>query len=107
MDRVDELTQIVQREVEDYSGPAYKSTTYYVADEKRQTYLVVIVPDDDYPINLKAGVVVMARIVDDKVVIDEDITDRPLYEELLRAGIPREKIVLAYAGERLPAAEES
>lgn len=44
----------------------------------------------------------MARVVGDMVVIDEDITDRPLVNELVRAGIPREKIVLLYAGEQVP-----
>lgn len=42
------------------------------------------------------------RVTGAKVVIHEDITDRPLYEELLRCGIPSDKIVLAYAGETLP-----
>jgi len=106
MDRVAELTTIVQREVEDYAGPAYKAKTYYIEDPKRHIYTVIIVPDDNYPLNLKAGVTVMARIVGDKVVIDQDITDRPLYEELIRAGIPRSQIVLAYAGEKLPDATE-
>jgi hypothetical protein len=45
---------------------------------------------------------VMARVVDDTVVIDHDSTDRPLYKELMDAGIPREKIILAYAGEEAP-----
>jgi hypothetical protein len=47
---------------------------------------------------------VMAHIEGDVVIIDEDLTDRPLVEALVRAGIPREKIVLAYTGEPLPAA---
>jgi hypothetical protein len=36
-----------------------------------------------------------------KVIIDEDTTDRPLVEELIRWDIPREQIILAYAGETL------
>jgi hypothetical protein len=45
---------------------------------------------------------IMARVIDDSVVVESDKTDRPLYEELLRAGISREHIVLAYEGESLP-----
>jgi vancomycin permeability regulator SanA len=45
---------------------------------------------------------VMARVVGDKVIIDEDTTDRPLWKELVAAGIPREQIILTYAGETLP-----
>jgi hypothetical protein len=107
MDRVAELTTIVQREVEDYAGPAYKAKTYYIEDPKRLIYTVIIVPDDNYPLNLKAGVTVMARIIGSLVVIDQDITDRPLYEALIEAGIPRQQIVLAYTGELLPSDSDS
>ena len=65
----------------------------------------LVIPDQDHPTDKKPAIVMMARIVDHIIVIDEDITDRPLYEELMRCGIPREQIVLAYAGETL--ADES
>lgn len=100
MDRVMELIEIVQREVADYAGPTYKGTTYYSQDDQHQLYSVIIVPDLPRP--FPARIVVMARVIGDRVVIDEDTTDRPLYEELMRSGIPREQIVLAYAGETLP-----
>ena len=48
----------------------------------------------------------MARIIEDKVVIDEDTTDKPLYKELLRAGIRRDQIILTYTGEKLTEAAE-
>ena len=103
MGTVAELEAIVRREVEDYHTPGIKSTSYYVEDSERKIYTVVVVPD--YPRPFKTQAVVMARIVDDLVVIDEDTTDRPLYKELIRAGIPREKIVLLYAGEEIPGAK--
>jgi hypothetical protein len=71
-------------------------------DSANHIYTVIIVPDYEYPRTEKSAVTVLARIVDDTVIIEEDITDRPLYQELMRAGVPREKIVLAYAGEQLP-----
>jgi hypothetical protein len=100
MDRVIDLGAVVQREVEDYAGPAIKAQMYPVSDHPRRTYTVVVVPDLPRP--FKARVVVMARIVDDYVVIDEDTTDRPLVHELVRAGIPRERIICLYIGEQLP-----
>jgi hypothetical protein len=102
MDRVIELEDTIRREVEDYAGSVYKAKTYFITDSKRHIYVVVVIPDHDHPTDTKPAVVVMARIVGNQVIIDEDITDRPLYEELLRCGIPREHIVLAYAGETLP-----
>jgi len=46
----------------------------------------------------------MARVVGDYIVIDEDGTlDKPLYQALMINGsIPRDRILLAYKGEKLP-----
>jgi hypothetical protein len=75
---------------------------YPMLDDGHLIYGVVIVPNEReqrevYLINL-------ARVVGDRIVIEEEkIHDKPLYEALIHnAGIPREKIVLAYFGETLP-----
>ncbi|GIK67490.1 MAG: hypothetical protein BroJett018_52840 [Chloroflexota bacterium] len=70
------------------------------ANEIEQAYTVNVIdtPERRQP----AGVVVLARVIGDYVVIEEDLTDRPLVDRLVAAGIPREKIILAYAGEPLP-----
>ncbi|MGB1289143.1 MAG: element excision factor XisI family protein, partial [Aggregatilineales bacterium] len=75
----------------------------FIGDDEKQTYAVIIVPED--PEERPAYVAVMARVVDDKIIIDEDGTlDKPLYEALMKnANIPREQIILAYQGETLPA----
>ena len=43
-------------------------------------------------------------MVDEKIIIEEDTTtDKPLYDALMfNAHIPREQIILAYAGEKAP-----
>jgi hypothetical protein len=104
MDEITRLVAIVQLEVEDYArGGDWKAYTYPVSDTVRQHYAVLIFPD--YPRKYRAAIIVAARVVDDVVIIDEDITDRPLWKELMRAGIPREKIILTYIGEQIPAKE--
>jgi XisI protein len=100
MDQVMDVVKIVQREVAAYADVnTYKGETYYVEDDHQGYYLVLVVPDLPRPFPTRA--VVMARIESDRVIIEEDTTDRPLFEALMRSGIPREKIVLAYAGESL------
>jgi hypothetical protein len=45
----------------------------------------------------------MARVVGDSIVIEVDTTDKPLVDALTgNQNIPREKIILAYAGEIVP-----
>lgn len=100
MDRVADLVTTVQREVEDFELPTLLGTSYAISDTTRQRYTVLVVPDSSHKFD--AGITVLTRVVDDKVIIDEDLTDRPLWKELVRAGIPREQIILAYAGEQVP-----
>ncbi|MEO8611846.1 MAG: element excision factor XisI family protein [Chloroflexota bacterium] len=97
-----ELTAVVQQVVEGYARPTIEGKSYAFSNTERQIFTVVIVPD--YPPKFDSGIMVMARIVGNYVVIDEDTTDRPLWEELVRAGIPRDQIILTYAGEKLPQA---
>jgi hypothetical protein len=104
MDRVIELAQIVQHELEGYARPVLRGKTYLMTNTDQQVFTVIDVPDH-FPRKFEAGIAVMARIVGDKVVIEEDIHDRPLVNELVRAGIPREQIICTYIGEKLP--EES
>lgn len=101
MDRIIDLPAIVQQEVAWYaSAHDWKGKSYSLEDDRHKMYAAVFVPDEDHPMK-RPSITVMARIVGDKVVIDEDKTDRPLYEALMHAGIPREQIVVAYAGETL------
>lgn len=74
-----------------------------LSDTKRQSYAVLAVPD--YPRKFRAGIVVMARVEGDLIFIEHDITDKPLLEELTRAGIPREQIICTYLGETAPESE--
>ena len=46
----------------------------------------------------------IARIVDDCIIIEHDQNDKPLVDALVQAGIPRAQIILAYAGEPIPEA---
>jgi hypothetical protein len=76
-------------------------TDHTVADTTQTVFGVLAIPHD--PSEQKAHIAVMAHIDGDHVVIDVDITDRPLSLALEEAGIPRDKIVLAHLGRKLPA----
>lgn len=98
------LDRIVSREVELYAGETHEAQIYPVLDDTSRTYAVVLVPEKS---DLRpAWVLLMARVVGDRVLILEDTAlDKPLVDALMvNGGIPREKIVLAYKGEKMPAA---
>ena len=93
------LAQIVQRELEQYAGNTHEATLYAVSDTHQQIYTLVCVPENES--ERPAWVMLMARVLDDKVIVDEDTSlDKPFHEALMKnANIPREQIILAYAGE--------
>src|SRR5262245_15317750 len=103
MRAAENLNEIVAREVADYArAQGYKDTAEYIEDAARQIYEVMIVPHPDHPLLKKPRLMILAKVVENLVVIEEDTTDRPLYLELMRCGIPREQIMLKYAGEKVP-----
>jgi hypothetical protein len=44
----------------------------------------------------------LVRILADTIIIERDQNDKPLVDALVQAGVPRSKIILAYAGEPVP-----
>jgi hypothetical protein len=96
-----DLHDIVRDEVSKYVGYSPQEQLHAVLDLKNQVYAVVGIPH--WPRELPASIVVMARIAGEQIIVEEDTTDKPLYEALMaNAGIPREQIILAYAGEAIP-----
>lgn len=93
------LAEITRREVDLYAGNTHDAKLYPVLDDKNQSYAVITVPDraEERP----AWVAIMARVIGDTIIIDEDTSlDKPLFEALMvNGGVPRENIVLAYKGE--------
>ncbi len=103
---MDTLTQILKEEVSAYAGNGRGANIllFPILDDEHHTYAVNAV---DYPTREDvAMVMILVRIVGDKVVIEEDTTDKKLVDALLRRGISRQQIILAYADEPLPDAEK-
>ncbi len=102
---MDNLKQLLREEVAWYAGSGRGANVilFPLLDDEHQTYSVTAV---DYPVRHDIPLVlVLARIVGDIIVIQEDNTSKPLVNALLERGIPRDRIVLAYQGEPIPDAE--
>jgi hypothetical protein len=95
----------VSHEVDLYAPGALDGICYSILDDEQQRYVALFVSDNkqEYP-----DVIVMARVDGDKIIIEHDSTDKPLVDALMvNAGIPREQIILAYAGETLSEKSET
>lgn len=99
---MDDLVTIVREEVAKYAGNgrAFKVRLFPMLDDERLTYGVNAVGmAGDKRVSL---IVVLARIVDGQVIIEEDNTDKPLYEALQQRGLSRDVMILAYDGAPVP-----
>jgi predicted NBD/HSP70 family sugar kinase len=81
--------------VEGLNGYSYLTTS---ADDKTITSVSIGYLDGKQ----FAFVDLLVRLIGDRIVIDHDANSAPLVDALMEAGIKREKIVLAYAGEPVP-----
>jgi hypothetical protein len=97
MDRTEQYRLIVRRTIEDYAEgkPKYgEIETEAIIDRERDHYEVVLVGWNKS--RRVHGSVVHIDIIDGKVWIQYDGTDRPVADELTAAGIPPEDIVLGF-----------
>ena len=99
---MDKLHATVEQAVREYAGEGLNGVNYFVQSDDRMLMAVLAVAKvRDQHI---ADATIIVRLEGDYVVIEQDKTNKPLVEALLQSGIPRERIVLAYAGESLEAA---
>jgi hypothetical protein len=97
MDRVDRYRAIVRRVIEDYTRPKVSHgqiDTEAVIDREHDHYEVVHV--GWHGRQRVHGPVVHIDIIGGKIWLQYDGTDRPVADELIAAGVPKEDIVLAF-----------
>lgn len=107
------LSQVLCEEVKRYAdgGRGANIRLYFLSDDDHCIYAVNAVDDpirppygfDERP----SDVMVMARVEGEMIIIEDDATDKPLVDALMQRGIPRNQIILAYAGEPIPAPAEA
>jgi hypothetical protein len=97
MDRLERYRDLLRRLIEDYAStrPAHgEIETEAIIDSRRDHYEVTHMGWlRDERVH---GSVIHVDIIDGKIWVQYDGTDRPIAEELVAAGVPREDIVLAF-----------
>jgi hypothetical protein len=91
------LSNLVRQEVSAYAGEAYgvngPTRLYFTENPEDLVYCVTAPYDPEYK---KGDLVLMARIVNDQVIIDVDKTGKPLRDALRQVGVPDYQIQLAW-----------
>ncbi|HEX2620317.1 MAG TPA: element excision factor XisI family protein [Phototrophicaceae bacterium] len=94
---MDTLKQSLLDVMKGYAGEGLNGVSYLTYDDEHNIFTVVGIATLGKERIVDNDLVV--RLVGDRIVIEYDVNDKPLYEALMQAGFPREQIILAYAGE--------
>jgi hypothetical protein len=97
---MDDLKKTVRNVVEGYAGKAYNGKLYLTVSPAEDVFTVVgvgVLNDQRF---VNTGLVV--RVVGNYVIVERDRSDKIVLDALLQAGISRNQIILAYAGEPIP-----
>ncbi|MCI0711415.1 MAG: XisI protein [Chloroflexi bacterium] len=94
------LKQILLEEMQGYAGEGLNAYSYLTENEAEQLYTVVdIATVKDKRL---VSTVLIARLVDNRVVIELDYNNKELVDALKARGVPEDQIILAYRGEPVP-----
>ena len=93
-----DLANVLWDTVSEYATEGINGYTYMTSNDNKTKIAVIAVADDNQPpvfMNL------IVHLDDEKVVIHHDANNKPLVDALVQNGVPREKIILAYLGEKI------
>ncbi len=94
---MDHLIDTLKQTLLGYTGKALNGYAYLTSAPDDHAFTVVSVGYLPGERIVDADLIV--RVVGDRIVIERDINNKPLVDALVQNGIPREQIILAYAGE--------
>ncbi len=97
---MDQLNVILEREIEAYSGEAENGYVFVTSNPEKTRFVVTGVGTVQGKRIVNNVLIVL--VLGDKVIIEEDKNSKMLLDALLQAGVLREQIILAYAGEPVP-----
>ena len=99
---MDNLKDTLITVIDGYAGEGLNGTSYVTHSDDGSVIAVVDVAV--FAGKRVSNTTLIVRLMTDHIIIEKDANSDPLYEALMQAGIPRQQIVLAYAGEPVPEA---
>jgi hypothetical protein len=94
---MENLANIVRKAMSTYATEGENGYSYLTQTLDGDVFTVVYVSQQRGKTEIDTGLLV--RIVNGRIIVLRDQNNKPLVDALLQAGVPREQIVLAYAGE--------
>jgi hypothetical protein len=96
----DTLRSHLKTALRGYVKPARNGYTFLTTDPAETRFVVTGIGHTHRGRVVNAAIIV--QLVGNKIIIERDINSKPLADDLLYLGVPREQIILAYVGEAVP-----
>lgn len=95
------LEVLLIEEMQKYAGEGLNAYSYFTANNAEKVYSVI----DIATVRGKRiiGTVLVARLDNDRIVIELDYNSKPLADALLARGVSEDQVVLAYRDNIIPA----
>jgi hypothetical protein len=95
------MIELIQQKIAEYAKPSLTGEPSYLTQSADGSVFTVV---DLSFIGSRhsANISLAVRVLPDFVIIEHDTNNKPLVDALVQVGIPRERIILAYAGEPVP-----
>jgi hypothetical protein len=93
-----DLKETLRETLLGYTGEGLNSYAYMTNDNTMTRFAVIAVADNNIP---PVFTNLIAHLEGDLIVIYHDVNNKPLVDALVQNGVPRDKIILAYAGEKI------
>lgn len=94
---MEKLKETVLHVISGYEGKAINGYSYLTTNTAQDFFTLVSIGELRGKHIVDMGLVV--RILNEQIIIEHDVNDKPLVDALVQAGIPRDRIVLKYMGE--------
>jgi len=95
------LKQILIEEMQKYAGEGLNAYSYLTENEIENLYTVIDIA------NVRGkriiGTVLVARLSDEKIIIELDHNNKLLGDALIARGVPEDQLILAYLDATMPA----
>ncbi|MEO1290638.1 MAG: element excision factor XisI family protein [Chloroflexota bacterium] len=97
---MDQIATVLKQELNKYVTVGFKGRTELTSNQSETVFTLVTYGQIKGERFTFTSIIV--SLMDETIIIEVDKNSKPLVDALVQAGIPREQIILAYIGEKVP-----
>lgn len=94
---MENLKDVLEIEMTKYAGEGFNGHSYLTINESDCVYALVTIAE--FKSKRIVDATMVAHLQGQKIIIEKDLTNKPLVDALIQAGVPEDQIELRYLDE--------